>query len=586
MVALVVLGGYVLLAVIVFGSAWLHPSSVGIGIGQDPPQFMWFFTWPGFALGHLQNPFLTTHVDYPTGANLLWNCAMLLVGFVVWPVRALFGPVLTFNLVETLALALSAWTAFLWLRRHVTHPLAAAVGAALYGFSPGILGQSLGHPHITMAFMPPLMLIVLEDLVITQRRSAVRLGVLLGAMAAAQLLIGEEVLATTAVIGALALALLAGMYPAEVRPRLPRVAGGLALAAGVFVVLAAVPLAYQFFGPQRIFGLVHAPDVYVSDLLSFITPNQMQLLAPELAVRLFARFSGSSIAESNAYLGIPLILLLIFCAVRFWDRLVVRMATLLAAILAALSMGSTIHVAGHLTRVPVYAVLLILPLFWRVLPVPAVFYTFLLAWLGLTRVGLLQNILPVRLTIYVYLFAGVLLAFFLDAVVRHRSSWAVGGVATALALTPLLPALPYPATAADVPAYFAGQAVDRIAPGSVALLFPMADSSHAQPMLWQAAADLRFRMPAGYLFVPGSRTSLDPPPPNAALDVSLAVEAGADPATLDVAPLLDAARRWHVQTVIVGPMPHQDQMVALVTRALGRSPQATGGVYLWEQVAP
>jgi len=576
---------YLLMAFGLFATAWADPTRQIIGIGQDPPQFTWFFSWPAYALTHGQNPFITHAIDYPSGVNLMWNCSMLLVGLVTWPVHALFGPVLTFNLIETLAPTLSAWTAFLWMRRRVAHPVAAALGGALFGFSPGMLGQLLGHPHIAVAFLPPLMLMVLEDLLLGVRRPALQLGVLLGVLGAAQLLVGEEVLATAGLIALLGTGVLAGMYPSRVRERLPRVAAGFAVAAGVFIVLSAIPLAIQFFGPLRIQGLVHAKDTYVADLLSFVTPDQQQWLAPAKLVRLFSRFAGSSIAESDAYLGLPLIVLLIYTAVRFWDRPAVRAATMVAALLGALSLGGTIHVAGNATHIPSLALVVLIPLFWRALPVPAMVATFVLAWLALNRVPFLANLLAVRLTIYVYLFAGLLLAVFLDAMLnRARRHRAVGALALLAALVPLAPALPFNTVAASVPAYFSGAAVAHVPAGSVAMVFPYADASHSKAMLWQATSDMRFAMPSGYVFVPVSAGNFLDPPPSASYDLNRAIQGGADPASIETAGVLQDITRWHVQTVMVGPMPNEGAMVAVLTRAIGSSPVRMGDVYVWDRV--
>ncbi|MEA2634854.1 MAG: hypothetical protein QOH92_1621 [Chloroflexota bacterium] len=571
------------MAVTLFSSAWGNPTSRIIGVGADPLQFIWFFTWPAYALTHGQNPFITRAIDYPSGVNLMWNSSALLIGLVSWPVRALFGPILNFNLVETLAPALSAWTAFLWIRRKVSHPVAAALGAALFGFSPGMLGQLLGHPHVAAAFLPPLMLIVLEDILIYERRSPVVAGGVLGMMGAAQLLIGEEVLVTTALIAFLGIGVLAGMYPSRLRERLPRAAAGLAAAGGVFMVLSAVPLAIQFFGPQRLHSLVHAKDTYVADLLSFVTPDQQQWLAPARFLRLFSRFAGSSLAESDAYLGVPLILLLLFIAIRHWERPAVRVATTLAALLGALSLGGTIHVAGHATAVPGLALVVLIPWFWRAVPVPAVVLTFTIAWLALNRVPFLANVLAVRLTIFIYLFAGLLLAVFVDAMLnRARRQRAVGVVALLAALVPLTPALPYSAFSAEVPAYFSGAGVGHVPGGSVAMVFPYADASHANAMLWQAVADMRFAMPSGYAFVPDSAPAFLDPPPSASYALNLAILGGADPMTLDTAGVLADIRRWNVQEVLVGPMPNEAAMVAVLTRAIGSPPTRSGDVFVWD----
>jgi hypothetical protein len=40
-------------------------------------------------------------------------------------------------------------------------------------------------------------------------------------------------------------------------------------------------------------------------------------------------------------------------------------------------------------------------------------------------------------------------------------------------------------------------------------------------------------------------------------------------------------KSWGVQTVIVGPMANQDQMVRFFSDILGRPPSHEGGVYVW-----
>src|SRR6202035_3608679 len=98
---------FLVMAVALFSSAWANPTSRIIGVCEDPLQFIWFFTWPAYDLTHGQNPFITRPIDYPTAVNLMWNSISPLSGVVTWPVRAVFGPILNFDLVETLAPALS-----------------------------------------------------------------------------------------------------------------------------------------------------------------------------------------------------------------------------------------------------------------------------------------------------------------------------------------------------------------------------------------------------------------------------------------------------------------------------------------------
>jgi hypothetical protein len=129
-----------------------------------------------------------------------------------------------------------------------------------------------------------------------------------------------------------------------------------------------------------------------------------------------------------------------------------------------------------------------------------------------------------------------------------------------------------------------GAAVGQVPGESVAMVFPYADASHSSAMLWQAMADMRFAMPSGYAFVPDSAPGFLDPPPSASYDLNLAVQGGADPSTLDASGVLLDIQRWKVRTVIVGPMPHQAAMVAILTRTLGAPPAVGNDVYVWDQV--
>ncbi len=404
---------YLVLAVLLFASAWRSPGTLAIGGGVDTPQFMWFFRWPSFALTHGDNPLFTTYIDFPGGMNLMWNASMPLIGILLTPVSLLFGPVFTFNLVSTLALALSAWTAYLAIGRYVRSHVAAALGGLLYGFSPFMVAHSLGHPHVTVAFMPPLFLIVLDEILWRQSKSSVKSGVVLGVLAAAQLVIGEELLATSVIVAVLGLLILIGLHPEQVRVRAAHALRAIGVAGGVLIVLAAAPLAAQFAGPQRVSGLLQEPNIFVSDLLSFVTPTRLQAIAPGFAARISDRFTGD-IAEWTSYLGIPLILLLGFVVIRHWSRTIVRLVALLGVMLALLSLGPTLHLGGHISRIPSFTLGLAFPLLAAFLPARVMLYTFAGGWLALIRVPVLYNILPGRLMLFSYLLAGLLLAIFID----------------------------------------------------------------------------------------------------------------------------------------------------------------------------
>jgi hypothetical protein len=466
-----------------------------------------------------------------------------------------------YNLLATLGPALSGWCAYLALSRYVRHRLAAFIGGALYAFSPFMISQSLGHAHLTMAWAPPLTLLLLDNVFVKRQRSF-WIGVALGVLGAAQLLTAEEVLAIVAVAAAVGL-VTAGLLHREalwsrVRPALPV----LGTAAAVFLVLCAFPLAFQLFGPQRVHGSLQPSNYYVSDLLNFLLPTHVQLIAPSSVTRVSDHLAG--FGEQTAYLGLPLIALLALVVRRSWHLPVVRWAAIAGGALALLSLGDTLHVAGGDTRVP-------------------------LPWALTTDIPLVHQILPVRFSLVVFLLVGLLVAVFVDAIAA-TPQWRprlVGAGAVALSVAALFPAVPLLTSPIAAPGFFSRPSdLHSLAEGSVVLVAPFAAVGVADAMYWQAKAGMWFRMPEGEAFVP-SPYPLYPPPsatefalvrladgsvPLAAMDAGAEGEIRAD------------LRRWNVDAVVVGPMPHRVEAVALFTAVLGRGPSAGDGVDVWWDV--
>jgi len=576
--------GFLGLSVALFAGAWRAPTSVVAGRGTDDIGIIvWFLRWVPFAIGHGHNPLFADYLNVPYGVNSMWNASMPIAGLAMWPVTSSLGPIFSYNLLVTLAVALSAWCAFLAARRYVDRAPAAALAGLLYGFSPYMIAQSQGHLHVTLAFIPPLMLLIFDEIVVRQRRPARRMGLLLGLLAAFQLLLAEELLATEILCAILGIALLTTLYPQRLPAHRRHALTALGIAAGVFLALAAVPIAFQFFGPQHVTGAVQIRNAYVSDLLGFVVPTAHQQFAPAAAVQLSEGFSGYS-SEWDAYLGVPLIGLVIYTSVAFWARPLVRVASTLMLVLAVLSLGTTLHIAGQWTPLPIGALALIVPLLGRVIPLRFGLYVFPATWVMLVAAPVLSSALPARLMLYVFLFAGLLLAVLVDAWLKAPTLPLSGGLRAVLvgvALLLLLPRIPFPAEPVAIPSFFTGGGVRQLPQGSVALVVPYARLAHGSAMLWQAASDMRFRMPESYALVPGP--SFNSPATATGHVLRLIEEDLGTPAlTEDLRrQVLDELTARKVQAIIVGPMRNQQRILAFVTWLTGTAPQQDGGVFIW-----
>ena len=335
------------LAVWMFAPAWSSPTTTTLEGGDgDPAIFMWFLRWVPFALEHGHDLLVTHHLNYPDGVNLMWNTSLPLPGLLLAPVTGALGPVLSFNLLLVLAYGLSAWCAYLAIRRFVPGHLAAAVGGLVYGFSPAIRVQS-HHLHMSLAFLVPLMLLALHEILVRQRRSPWLVGIGLGLMAGAQLLIGEELLAMTALLAFAMLVLLVLTNLRRLRERWAYAAKAFAVALVMVSAIIVWPLSVQFGGPQRIHGDIQKTN-HSNDLQSFILPGWPQALTWDGTGELVAGFAGGN----SAYLGLPMLLVLVVLGVRWRSSPVVRLGLALMAVAAVLSLGPTLLVGGRGHRDP------------------------------------------------------------------------------------------------------------------------------------------------------------------------------------------------------------------------------------------
>ena len=246
-------GCYLVGAVLLTWRLWGDPASraqlLGNGVSADIRLFCWFLRYDATAIAHGHLPALvTTAVNAPEGINLMWNTALLLPGIVLAPVTLLAGPMVTLTVLLTLGFAGSAAVLFLVLRRWECGTGFAALGGAVYGFSPALVDTGVGHYHLQFAVLPPLIIDALLRIV-TGRGHPVRAGAWLGLLVAIQLFTGEELVVDTALAGLVLVAVLAAAAPREVRTRAVRSAAGLAVAGAVALVIAGYGLWVQFHGP-------------------------------------------------------------------------------------------------------------------------------------------------------------------------------------------------------------------------------------------------------------------------------------------------------------------------------------------------
>lgn len=488
---------YALGAVAVTCRLWADPAArAQVGDVQDVNLFAWFMRYEATALAHGRLPALTTvALNPPHGVSLMWNTSLLLPGVLLAPVTLLAGPQVTLTLVLTLGFAGSAASLYLVLRRWGASLMAAAIGGAVYGFSPALLNSGIGHYHLQFAVLPPLIIDALLRIV-TGRGSAMRTGTWLGVLAAAQLFTGEELLSDTALAGLVLVVVLVASQPRGVSVKARHAAIGIATGVAVMLVICGHALWEQFRGPltER-----YAPRFthYTSFLSAhpsvFVTPPGDLLFHTPASAAVVATYPGH-MTEYLAYLGWPLLAVLAAAAIRYWRHPPVRVMAATFAVLELLSLGGSYRVTGPF-----------------------------LPWHWLQGLPVFAELIPDRLAIFADGAAAALLAFALDRARQDARSadWRGGyraHVATAVAVLAVLPLIPLPyavTTPAPVPAgWQAAFARLHLAPDARVLVVPIPDNHFSQPMRWQADTGEPASMIGGFFLGPNQagQTKVSPGP--------------------------------------------------------------------------
>ena len=192
--------------------------------------------------------------NYPAGQNFGVNGSMLALGVLFMPITKLFGPVVTWNIALRLAVALSASSMCLVLRRWTTWWPAAFVGGLIYGFSAYIAYYGGTYLFLVFVPLPPVIFLLLHEILVRQHWRPGRTGALLGVVCALQFFIWSEVLAGTVVMGAIAVVLFLLVSRPQLAERRRYAGTAFAYGLGVGGLLLLFPLLFTFAGPQSIKG--------------------------------------------------------------------------------------------------------------------------------------------------------------------------------------------------------------------------------------------------------------------------------------------------------------------------------------------
>ena len=567
---------------------WVHgiTHTVQAG-GGDVNEQIWFLAQTPWALVHGHNPFFNNFLNAPNGINLLDNTTMPLLGMLGAPITFLLGPIATWNILLNVALATSALTFYLMARRFVRWRPAAFVAGLVYGFSPFAVAQGAVHLFLVVGALPPLVILFLDRFFRTRSDPPWLTGLVVGGCFVAEFYISSEVFVSMVVLTVIAGAV-AGAWWVFRGPGIDvaRLAKMGVIAVAVIAVGGGLGAWLALTGPEHVHG-PEQPAVAIaglsSDPVGIVVPTLFERIAfgpttlgDSLVAQRGADWSIVQPApwEGGAYVGVPLLVILVVGTIVLWRRRFVRFVAFMAVAGMVLSMGSVLHVDGHLTGVP-------------------------LPFTVLAHLPLLDSSIASRYVAFFWLFAALLLAMILDAFYlrmvaedrpsdRFRATLNTS-ILVCCGLLLLIPAWPYESGPANVPAWFTTQG-HSIPVGTTVVVYPFASSVDSSAMLWQAMADMRFRMPGGYAIFPTSEgtATFDSTPSVLAGALGECTSGGGPQHWPQLSPstIRSELRSWNASMVAVASSARGAACAThLFEGALG-APRRTGGVRLWSYPVP
>jgi hypothetical protein len=563
-----VLGLYLAGAIALTWRLWADPASrIQIGDVTDVNLFSWFIRYSAESVAHGSLPALvTTAMNAPHGINLMWNTSLLLPGVLLTPVTLLAGAQTTLTLLLTLGFAGSAASLYWVLRRWGVRIGPAALGGAVYGFSPALLAAAVGHYHLEFAVLPPLLIDAMLRIV-TGRGNPLKTGAWLGLLAAAQFFIGEELLVDTVFAAGVVLVVLIAMRPRAVAGQAGRSAAGLAVAAGIALVICSYALWVQFHGPLAQHGNPWKANHFRNRAAAFVTPAGNMLLHTSSGAAAIARHPAY-VSEYVAYLGYPLLVVLIVAAVRYWRDLRVRVAAVACAVLEILSFGGTQVIRGR--------------------TVPPV----LLPWHWLADLPVISQMLPDRLSLLADGLAAVVLAVSLDLALSAAAQprWRRVGVPVAIAAVAVLPLIPLPLHTTQTAAVPAGYrtAFARLALPRDArvLVVPLPYGHVSQPLRWYADTGYPGSMNGGYFIGPNRNGKAMGYGGRKAQAIAKSIDALWHPSSQARSPTAAQIRsyvaRWR-PAAVVAVTRRSSRLGQLLTRVFGAPTFSAGRVLVWRR---
>jgi hypothetical protein len=453
----------------------LTKGYIGLYI-HDQIQFIWTLYWWPYAISHHINPFFSTFIWHPYGTDLsIAPAAVPGASLIALPITLIFGPVVSYNLLIIIGSALSAFFTFLITNYLTKSYKAGVIAGLLFGFSTYQFVQVI-HLNLVLTFLIPL-IGYLFLLFWEKKINSIAFILLVGSCLTLQYLIGIEVFVTLALFIGISFIIFMLVYPEHFKKLLNfsiYLSG-----AYVFCMIMLSPFIYTALIHKIPITPVNSAIRYSIDPLNFIIPTQATYIGANAFAQLSSTFFGS-IYENSGYLGIPALGIIIIYSVKYWHEKMTRVLFFTLLCFMLLSLGPTLHIAGYSTLTLPEYYLNKFPVINQLLPERLTVYIFFVAsiliglWVGKNLTGLRAG--RIDLTIYFKYMLIVLTLIFIFPNVR-------GGTAH---------------TDINIPYFFtSGIYINYIHRGDNVLFFPYAGNGDS--MLYQEYTNMYFNLAEGYV---------------------------------------------------------------------------------------
>jgi hypothetical protein len=498
---------------------------------------MWAMVWWPHALLHGLNPFVTHLFWVPDSINVAAVASVPGPALLAAPLTAVAGPFVSYNVWMLIAPILGAWFAYRLCLYLTRSPAASILAGYLYGFSTYSVAQLIGHLNLVFTFAAPaavLLTVKRIDGVISARRYLVLMAIVL----IAQLSVGTEMLFTTTCMGIVALAAGWIFSPPDRRRRLVATLAPLAGAYAVAAIVSAPFLYYALTGPNVVGGL---PAQFPADALSFAIPNMFDAVGGHRFSGVTAAFPGN-FSEDGTYLGLPVMIMVAAFAVQQWRTRAAKILLAVLAVAVVWSLGYVLYIDGHST-----------------IPLPFKLFKGIRGF---------DEVLPVRIGIYVFLVCAVIIALWLTT---HGASrlrrWPLAIVAVAF----LIPNanVGYFSERIPDPTFFTTDLYRHYLSRNEVVL-PIPYGVVGPSMLWQARTNMYFRFASGGFYVP----------PNYGLNPFVQQALALPPTPMPSAGALRSFIAQHDVGAIAVDATQPGAWPGVIAR-LGLSPVNVGGVLLY-----